>query len=76
MVLTYLDELRGRDLDEVNLVHSASSVQEWTTEELPLHMVEEELQHRGELNCLLGQIGYDPPILGFHRWHKAKRKET
>lgn len=30
-----------------------------------LHMVEEELQHRGEMNPLLWQISVDPPITGF-----------
>jgi uncharacterized damage-inducible protein DinB len=32
---------------------------------LLLHMVEEELQHRGEMNALLWQEGVDPPITGF-----------
>jgi uncharacterized damage-inducible protein DinB len=30
-----------------------------------LHMIEEELQHRGEMNALLWQIDVDPPITGF-----------
>jgi uncharacterized damage-inducible protein DinB len=30
-----------------------------------LHMIEEELQHRGEMNALLWQINVDPPITGF-----------
>jgi len=30
-----------------------------------LHMVEEELQHRGEMNALLWQIDIDPPVIGF-----------
>lgn len=76
MALTYIDGLKGRILDEVNVVRSATSVQQWTTEELLLHMAEEKLQHRGELNYLLWQMGYDRPVLGFHRWHKAKEKET
>lgn len=32
---------------------------------LLVHMIEEELQHRGELNALLWQAGHDPPITGF-----------
>jgi len=32
-----------------------------------LHMVEEELQHRGEMNALLWQIDVDPPVTGFGR---------
>lgn len=30
-----------------------------------LHLVEEELQHRGEMNALLWQIDVDPPVTGF-----------
>jgi uncharacterized damage-inducible protein DinB len=30
-----------------------------------IHMVEEELQHRGEMNALLWQIDIDPPVTGF-----------
>jgi len=30
-----------------------------------LHMVEEELQHRGEMNALLWQLDIDPPVTGF-----------
>jgi uncharacterized damage-inducible protein DinB len=30
-----------------------------------VHMVEEELQHRGEMNALLWQAGQEPPITGF-----------
>jgi uncharacterized damage-inducible protein DinB len=30
-----------------------------------LHMAEEELQHRGEMNALLWQLDIDPPVTGF-----------
>ncbi len=33
--------------------------------ELLVHMIEEELQHRGEMNALLWQAGREPPITGF-----------
>ena len=32
---------------------------------LLVHMAEEELQHRGEMNALLWQLGHDPPVIGF-----------
>jgi uncharacterized damage-inducible protein DinB len=32
------------------------------------HLVEEELQHRGELNALLWQIDVDPPVYSWTRW--------
>jgi uncharacterized damage-inducible protein DinB len=34
------------------------------------HLVEEELQHRGELNALLWQMDVDPPITGWGTWKK------
>jgi uncharacterized damage-inducible protein DinB len=34
------------------------------------HLVEEELQHRGELNALLWQMDVDPPITGWGSWKK------
>jgi uncharacterized damage-inducible protein DinB len=38
------------------------------------HLVEEELQHRGEINALLWQIDVDPPILSWIDWgHTARR---
>lgn len=30
-----------------------------------IHMAEEELQHRGEMNALLWQLDVDPPVTGF-----------
>jgi|SRR5580698_6312506 uncharacterized damage-inducible protein DinB len=33
--------------------------------EMLLHMMEEELQHRGEMNALLWQIDIDPPVTGY-----------
>jgi len=35
------------------------------------HLVEEELQHRGEINALLWQIDVDPPIANWIRWARA-----
>ena len=38
------------------------------------HVVEEELQHRGELNALLWQINVEPPIAGVEDWNVSKVK--
>ena len=32
------------------------------------HLVEEELQHRGEINALLWQIDIDPPVTSWVKW--------
>jgi len=37
------------------------------------HLIEEELQHRGELNALLWQIDIDPPIFDWIDWEKLRR---
>jgi uncharacterized damage-inducible protein DinB len=36
------------------------------------HLVEEELQHRGEINALLYQENIDPPITNWFYWKKHK----
>jgi uncharacterized damage-inducible protein DinB len=37
-----------------------------------LHLIEHELQHRGELNALLWQIDVDPPILDWGSFEEQK----
>ncbi len=61
-----LRSLRPADLD-----HRLSLPKRWRTRKriavrvLLIHMIEEELQHRGEMNALLWQKGRDPPVTGF-----------
>jgi len=38
------------------------------------HLVEEELQHRGELNALLWQIDFDAPIFNWIDWVEGKKR--
>jgi len=38
---------------------------EITTEDVLIHVFEEEVHHRGELIALLWQIGVDPPLMGW-----------
>jgi len=74
-VLGFLSRLRAKDLDRV-VVFQAPVDDAWTVwrrERVTLramlwHMVEEELQHRGEMNALLWRHGIEPPIAGFHEW--------
>ncbi|MGA2664208.1 MAG: DinB family protein [Nitrososphaerales archaeon] len=42
--------------------------------EMLWHMVEEELQHRGELNALLWQDDIDPPVTDWIDWKRALEK--
>jgi len=42
--------------------------------EMLWHLIEEELQHRGELNALLWQEDIEPPITDWFDWKKATGK--
>ena len=56
-VMDFVNSLRPKDLDKVLTVHEGPK-QTWTIKVsvMLLHMIEEELQHRGELNALLWQM--------------------
>lgn len=65
-VLRVLGSLQPGDLDR-----RFALPKRWRTRnrivlrELLVHMMEEELQHRGEMNALLWQAGRNPPVTGF-----------
>jgi uncharacterized damage-inducible protein DinB len=42
--------------------------------EMLWHLVEEELQHRGELNALLWQTDLDPPVLSWGKWLRDTKR--
>lgn len=64
MVKEFIDGLTEEDLDKTFLQrdHKVS------VRTMLWHLVEEELQHRGELNALLWQIDIDPPIYDWIDW--------
>lgn len=45
----------------------------FNVENMLWHLVEEELQHRGELNALLWRINVDPPITGWGTWKRESK---
>ncbi len=55
MILAKIDSLSEKDLDRVILG-------DFDLRSVLNHMVEEELQHRGETNALFWQMNIDPPI--------------
>ncbi len=65
-VRAVLRALRPRDLDRRFALprrwHTRAPI---VLRELLVHMIEEELQHRGEMNALLWQAGREPPVTGF-----------
>jgi len=48
----------------------------WSLKGMLWHLVEEELQHRGEINALLWQENIDPPVTSWWRWEKALEKTS
>lgn len=75
MVRRFLAGLKAKDLDRV-VEFTAPANDQWTRwrrEQVSLramlwHMVEEELQHRGEMNALLWRHRVEPPIIPFTEW--------
>jgi uncharacterized damage-inducible protein DinB len=59
--LEYDDRTPGGDLIRAHIL----------VRDLLWHLVEEELQHRGEMNALLWQLGREPPILDWVDWRNA-----
>ena len=65
-VLRVLRLLRPSDLDRrFSLPKRWRARKPIVLRDLLVHMVEEELQHRGEMNALLWQAGRNPPVTGF-----------
>lgn len=78
MAMKVVENLREEDLSKVYTVQStdiddAENVQ-ISMESILMHMIEEELQHRGELNCLFWQQNIDPPVTGYGRWLRETRR--
>ena len=75
MVMSVLESLQEKDLSRVCVIHSDDETRyetrHETMESILIHMIEEELQHRGEINCMLWQQDIDPPIVGYHAWSKG-----
>jgi uncharacterized damage-inducible protein DinB len=57
---------------EVASSHRAPTV---SVRDVLWHLVEEELQHRGELNALLWQIDVDAPILNWIEWMGMRKSK-
>ncbi len=65
-VLGVVDSLRPEDLDRrFALPKRWHANRPIVLRELLVHMIEEELQHRGEMNALLWQADRDSPVTGF-----------
>jgi|SRR5579872_1997867 len=73
-VMDIVNSLTPTDLGKILTVHEGAN-QSWTIKVsvMLLHMIEEELQHRGELNALLWQMNVDPPINEYQDYVNMKK---
>lgn len=72
LVMTLVRGLSEEDLSKVHVIHDGHDTIRTTMEAILIHMIEEELQHRGELNCMFWQQDIDPPITGYVGWLQEK----
>jgi uncharacterized damage-inducible protein DinB len=79
-VAEFFSRLKEEDLDRSYLV---PKMPPWWDEDFTttirgtlLHIVEHELQHRGELNALLWQIDVEPPILDWDEFEKIRAQRS
>jgi uncharacterized damage-inducible protein DinB len=67
-VLSFVEGLKPSDLDKTFEVSDQTNRWRLTLRQMLWHLVEEELQHRGELNALLWQMDVDPPVTDWLDW--------
>jgi uncharacterized damage-inducible protein DinB len=75
LVMDFVRRLDDRDLDRVLRYRSGHIVKTVRLGDMLHHMVDEELQHRGEINALFWQRDINPPVIGFHEWVRKLRLE-
>ena len=73
LVMGFVSRLRDKDLDRVIRYRDGHVVETIRLGDMLHHLIEEELQHRGEINALFWQRDTDPPIISFQRWARGLR---
>jgi uncharacterized damage-inducible protein DinB len=62
LVMRYVETLNSEDLKREITWHENGKIEKININEMLHHMIEEELQHRGEMNAVLWEMGVEPPV--------------
>jgi len=68
-----LRSLQPSDLRRILTLPTAAQ-EKITIHDMLVHMIEEELQHKGELNALLWQLDVDAPVYGYEHQPPTSRR--
>ena len=68
LVMKFVGSLKPADLERQISWHHGKKLRRIKLDAMLHHMIEEELQHRGEINAILWQMDIDPPITGWDNW--------
>jgi uncharacterized damage-inducible protein DinB len=68
VVMGFVEGLKPGDLDNTFEASDETNSFRFTLRQMLPHLIEEELQHRGELNALFWQMDIDPPITDWLDW--------
>jgi len=68
LILNFVEGLDDQKIE--TSFETSDSTDRWrfTVKQMLWHLVEEELQHRGELNALFWQMNIDPPVTDWLDW--------
>ncbi len=64
----FLGGLKPTDYDRSLVVAGRDGLSFVRVDTMLYHMIEEELQHRGEINSIFALQGIEPPSIGYARW--------
>jgi uncharacterized damage-inducible protein DinB len=68
LVMKFVGSLKRADLEREISWHDGKKLRRMKLDTILHHMIEEELQHRGEINAVLWQMDIAPPIIGWDDW--------
>jgi uncharacterized damage-inducible protein DinB len=68
----FLNALTPDDLERSLVFKGRKDYRKMKLRDMLWHMVEEDLQHRGELNALFWQLDIDPPVTGWNPFEEDK----